>query len=137
MAAAVRARRGELRLTRQQLVTKAENAGLDFSGSWLALVESGKKDRFRSATLEELDVALDWAAGTCLSILEGQVTPSEARKLSDHLPAIDRDRLVSIAVPAQKLTDAEALIVVLGCLNDDQYSMFARAVQADERFASL
>jgi len=140
LAEAVRQRRAELRISRQQVATRAEIATsgrLRLSVSTLANVENGHSDRYAPDTLDALDAGLDWPPGTAQSTLEG--TPETAAPSIAERAAFSEqahlDRLVAVAVPARKLTDAEAILVVLGCLTDEQFAMFARAVQADDRFA--
>ena len=137
LAEAVKARREELHLTRQDVRDAAVRAGQDISVSTLANIERAHSDRYARDSLDGLDAGLEWPAGTAHSILAGSAQVD--RPLSEHLDlakAAHLERLAQVAVPSSKLTDAEALLVVLKCLSDEQYGMVARAVQADDRFVS-
>lgn len=134
--AVIRRREEELGLSRQRVVTLAEIAGHKFSVSTLRNIEAAHSDRYARDTLDALDAGLDWPTGTARTLLEGEREPGLAERLP-QLEGFSRDKLISVAVPARKLTDAEAVLVVLRCLSDDQYALFARAVQADDRFTSV
>lgn len=135
--AVIRRREEELGLSRQRVVTLAEIAGHKFSVSTLRNIEAAHSDRYARDTLDALDAGLNWPAGTARTLLEGEREPTSLAERLPQFESVHRDKLIAVAVPARKLTDAEAVMVVLRCLSDDQYALFARAVQADDRFASV
>lgn len=138
LAEAVIERRNELGLSRQRLATKAEIAGQRLSVSTIANIERAHSDRYARESLDALDAALDWPTGTSQGVLDGRKEEPVDRPLAAHLDQLEAahlDKLISVAVPVSKLTDAEALMVVLRCLSPEQFAMVARAVQADDRFA--
>jgi len=141
LAAAMKSRRAELGRTQDDVIYAAKASGHPVAGQTYRDAEAGKRDIYRDPTLVAIDAGLDWEPGTAAGFFGGDrqfEAPggSLARDLPD-LEAAYRQRLIDVAVPARKLTDAEAVLIVLGCLTDDQFAMFARAVQADDRFASL
>jgi len=139
LAKAVKLRRDELGRSQDDVMFVVKTAGLRLSIQSIRNIEKGERDHYYDTTLDALDVGLDWPKGTAQGILEGKDETVD-RPLSEHLDlakAAHLDRLALVAVPASKMTDAEALLVVLRCLSDDQFGMVARAVQADDRFASL
>ena len=114
-------------------------------------IERGDRETVHPSTARGLERGLDWPAGYVDRLLAGEAEEITDRPLRNERPSRNEvDDLMAVrfaefesglraelginATP--KLSDEQAMAMVLRWLSDDQYVTVARAVTADPRYRS-
>jgi transcriptional regulator with XRE-family HTH domain len=147
IAAKVRARREQLGLTAEELIARMPE-GARMSTSNYREIERGQRTQAQGRTVRALAAALDVSEETVRLWYSGHDTAPEAAPAAGELVSVQEmvDRSIAarlaplearLALPEERLSDLDAMVTLLGCLNDDQFRLVATAVAGDSRFSAV
>lgn len=139
VADAIRRRRTELGLSQQDVVTRVAQAGGKLSINNFRAYEGGARSNPGVTVMADISRALEWDPDALNRIFnetgEPQVRPMPS---GDATLAARLARLEArLDVNGAKLTDLNAMHVLLGCLSEEQFKIVALAVASDDRFESI
>lgn len=136
VADAVRKRREQLGLSQQDVVTRVSQAGGKLSINNYRAYEWGARTNPGGRTMADISRALEWDADALNRIFTGSGEP-ETVPYDDGSIAGRLARIEARMGGDAKLTDMDAMGIVLGCLSDEQYRIVALAVRSDNRYATV
>lgn len=141
VADAIRQRRDELGLSQQDVVTRVAQAGRKMSINNFRAYERGTRPNPAVTVMADISRALEWDPDALNRIFNETGQPR-------HLPVRPGDAALAARLARlearisgngndAKLTDLNAMHVLLGCLSEEQFKIVALAVASDERFSSV
>jgi transcriptional regulator with XRE-family HTH domain len=129
LATWVRARRGELGLTRQGVLDRARDAGHKMALATLQAIEDGQRDQLQARTREALAAGLGSTPDTIRQVLAGVIPPPAATTEQGNIARLAAEFAEAVAQQRDsELSGTDHVVAVLRLLSDDQRECVYSAV---------